>query len=52
MGYESILAAVNKLKGQPVQKINDLAPRLIEKSNLNDADVQAQLHPDLQKYLK
>ena len=52
MGYESIIAAVNKLKGQPVQKINDLAPRLLEKANLNDPDVQAQLHPDLKKYLQ
>ena len=52
MGYESIIAAVRKLKGEPVTKINDLAPRLIEKTNLNDPDVQAQLHPDLKKYLE
>lgn len=52
MGYESIIAAVRKLNGQPVTKINDLAPRLIEKANLNDPDVQAQLHPDLKKYLE
>ena len=51
MGYESVLTAVRKLDGQPVVKINDLEPRLIEKSNLNDPDVQAQLHPDLKKYL-
>jgi len=52
MGYESVMAAVHHFQGQSVQKINDLAPRLIETSNLNDADVQAQLHPDLAKYLK
>ena len=51
MGYESVLTAVKKLDGQPVVKINDLEPRLIEKSNVNDPDVQAQLHPDLKKYL-
>ncbi len=52
MGYESVTAAIRRLNGQPVQKINDLAPRLVEKSNLNDPDVQAQLHPDLKKYLE
>ncbi len=51
MGYESVLTAVNKLDGKPVVKINDLEPRLIEKSNVNDPDVEAQLHPDLKKYL-
>ena len=51
MGYESVMAAVHKLNGEPVQRINDLAPRLIDKSNLDDPDVQAQLHPDLKKYL-
>jgi ribose transport system substrate-binding protein len=51
MGYQSVIAAVNKMDGQNVQKINDLAPRLIDKANLNDPDVQAQVHPDLKKYL-
>ncbi|MDQ6760504.1 MAG: substrate-binding domain-containing protein, partial [Acidobacteriota bacterium] len=51
MGYESVIAAVRKLDGQSVVKINDLEPRLIDKSNMNDPDVQAQLHPDLKKYL-
>ncbi len=51
MGYESVLAAVKKLDGQSVVKINDLEPRLIDKLNVNDPDVQAQLHPDLKKYL-
>lgn len=52
MGYESIQAAVKKLKGEPVDKIHDLAPRLIEKGNVGDADVQARLHPDLKKWLE
>lgn len=51
MGYQSVIAAVNKLGGQSVEKIHDLAPRLIDKANLNDPDVQAQVHPDLKKYL-
>ena len=52
MGYESVLAAVHKLNGQPVEKINDLAPRLVDKASLDDPEVQAQLHPDLKKYLE
>jgi len=51
MGYESVLAAVSRLDGQRVQKDVDLAPRLIDKSNLEDPDIQAQLHPELKKYL-
>ena len=51
MGYESVIAAVKRLDGQPVPKTIDLAPRLIEKSNLEDPDVQAQVHPDLKRYL-
>ena len=39
------------LKGEPVVKINDLAPLLVDKLNVNDPGVQAQLHPDLKKYL-
>ena len=51
MGYESVMAAVKKLNGQPVEKINNLAPLLVTRDNLNDPAVQAQLNPDLKKYL-
>ena len=51
MGYESVIAAVKKLDGQEVLKILDLEPRLIDLQNLDQPDVQAQLHPDLRKYL-
>lgn len=52
MGYQSVLNAVKYLQGQQVTKIIDLEPRLIDRQNLNAADVQAQLHPDLKKYLE
>jgi ribose transport system substrate-binding protein len=52
MGYRAVLAAVKHLQGQPVTRITDLAPRLIDRANLNDAAIQMQLHPDLQKYLE
>ncbi len=51
MGEESVKAAVAKLKGQEVVKINNLAPRLLLKENLDTPEVQAQVMPDLKKYL-
>ena len=51
MGYESVKSAVASLDGKPVEKINNLAPRLVSKDNLSDPEVQAQVHPDLKKYL-
>lgn len=52
IGYESVRAAVDKLAGKPVEKDRKLAARLVTRDNLNDADVQAQLFPDLKKYLE
>jgi len=52
MGYESVTAAMDKLKGGTPQKINNMPPRVITRENLNEPDVQKQLHPDLDKYLK
>lgn len=51
MGYESVKAAVAKLGGQTPQKINNLAPRLVVKEDLDKPDVKEQLNPDLKKYL-
>lgn len=51
MGFESVKAALDKLEEKPVKKQNPLPPRLVELANLNDADVQAQLNPDLKTYL-
>ena len=52
MGYQAVLTAVKHLNGQPVTKMVDMAPRLIDRENLKDAEVQAHLHPDLRKYLE
>jgi ribose transport system substrate-binding protein len=51
MGEESVLAALAALNSQPVPKINNLAPRLVLAADLDKPDVQAQLNPDLKKYL-
>ncbi len=52
MGYESVMSAVKKFRGEQVPKINDLAPRLVTRENMKDPDVQAQINPDLKKYLE
>jgi hypothetical protein len=46
------MTAVKHLQGETVAKIVDMEPRLVDRQNLNDPDVQAQLHPDLKKYLE
>jgi ribose transport system substrate-binding protein len=51
MGYESVRSAVKAIRGETVTKINNLPPRLIRKEDLDMADVQAHLNPDLKKYL-
>ena len=52
IGHETVMAAVNALDGKPVEKIQNLPPRLITAENLNDPDVQAQINPDLKKWLE
>ncbi|MBM3739372.1 MAG: substrate-binding domain-containing protein [Acidobacteria bacterium] len=51
MGEDSVRVAIAKLRGQAVVKMNNLAPRLVLKEDLDKPDVQAQLNPDLKKYL-
>ncbi len=52
MGHDAVVAAVEKLKGGTPEKIQNLPPRVVTRENLDDPDVQKQLHPDLDKYLK
>ena len=52
MGYEAVMLAVRKLKGETPPKLNNLAARLITRENLSDPEVQAQVNPDLKKYLE
>jgi ribose transport system substrate-binding protein len=52
MGYQSVTAALDKLKGGTPRKIDNMPPRVVTRGNLNDPDVQKQLHPDLDRYLK
>ncbi len=51
MGYESVKSALAYLDGKPVQKINNIEPKLVDRDNLNTPEVQARVNPDLKKYL-
>jgi ribose transport system substrate-binding protein len=52
MGQEAVRLAIEKLDGKPIVKMNALAPKLIDRENVNTPDVQAQVNPDLKKYLQ
>jgi len=51
MGHEAVTSAVKKLKGESVQKIQNLDPHLVTKADLSKPEIQALLNPDLKKYL-
>jgi ribose transport system substrate-binding protein len=51
MGYRSVIAATKAMKGEAVEKIDNLAPRLVTKDNLDTPEIREQLNPDLKKYL-
>lgn len=52
MGYASVMAAVSKLDGKPVEKSQPMPPALVTKQNLDSAEVKTLLEPELDKYLK
>jgi hypothetical protein len=39
------------MRGETVEKIQNIIPLLVTQANLNDPEVQARLNPDLKKYL-
>lgn len=51
MGYQSVTSAVRKLKGETPEKIQNLAPKLVTRDNIDTPEVQKQINPDLKKYL-
>jgi ABC-type sugar transport system substrate-binding protein len=52
MGETAVDQAVKAIRKESLQKDMFLAPRLVDLSNLNNPDVQAQIKPDLERYLK
>jgi ribose transport system substrate-binding protein len=52
MGYKSMKAAVEKLKGGSPEKIQNIPPTLVTHENMDMPDIQAKINPNLDKYLK
>ena len=52
MGYLGVKTAVQKLRGQPVEKRIDTGATLVTKQNMADPKVHDLLNPDLKKWLK
>lgn len=51
MGYLSLKAAVAAAQGKPVEKRNDMAPKLVTPDNMDQPEFKALLHPPLAEYL-
>lgn len=51
IGYRTMTAAVSKLKGGTPERIQSIAPTLVTRDNMNDAEIQEKINPDLHKYL-
>ena len=52
MGYKAVQAAVTKINGGTVEKIQSLPAVVVTKENLNEPEIHARLFPDLNRYLK
>ena len=51
MGEKAVSSAVKAIRGEQTPKKLALPPRLVDLRNLHDPAIDAQLHPDLKKYL-
>jgi hypothetical protein len=51
MGYDAVRIAVQKLKGETPEKIQNLDARLVTKADLDRPEIRELLRPDLKKYL-
>jgi len=51
MGEMAFTQAVKAIRGEPAEKKMFLPPHVLDLKNFNDPSMQAQLHPDLKKYL-
>jgi ribose transport system substrate-binding protein len=52
MGATAVDQAVKAIRGEKTEKKLFLPPRLVNLKNLDNPDIQTQLHPDLAKYLR
>lgn len=51
MGYDSVHCAARKFRGEPVERIQTIEPRLVTRENVDTPEIQEQINPDLKRYL-
>lgn len=51
MGYQGVKAAVDHIRGKPVEKVIDTGVQLVTKADMDKPEVKELLKPDLAKYL-
>jgi len=51
MGHDCVVAAMKAIRGEGVEKIQNITPLVVTSANLNEPEVQARVRPDLKKYL-
>jgi ribose transport system substrate-binding protein len=51
MGETAVIEAIKAIHGEKTPKKIFLPPRLVDAVNIKDPDIEAQVHPDLKKYL-
>ncbi|NUP04875.1 MAG: substrate-binding domain-containing protein [Polyangiaceae bacterium] len=51
MGYLAVKTMVSHLKKEPIEKVIDTGARVVEKSNMESAEIKDLLSPDLTPYL-
>jgi ribose transport system substrate-binding protein len=52
MGYRSMIAAITKLKGGNPDHIQNIAPTLVTRANMDSPEIQKKINPDLKTYLE
>jgi ribose transport system substrate-binding protein len=52
MGHDAVKTLVDKLNGQTPPKRIDLSARVVTRADLEKAEVQRLLHPDLKRWVK
>jgi ribose transport system substrate-binding protein len=52
MGHDCVVAAVKAIRGEAVERIQNIAPLVVTTANLGTPEVQARVRPDLKKYLQ
>ena len=52
MGYLGVKTMVQHLRGEKVDKVIDTGSRIVDKGNMNEAEIKGLLKPDLKKWLE